>query len=228
MTSMNSTYEERVSDSPYVGRIGRFQVERAYSRSCPANILSNMLLVRYKGQTSLSVWGPETKFGVMNYPEDAEFLFIAFKLGVFLPRFPMTNLVDTGLTLPDASSQSFWLDSSVWQYPSYENAETFVHWLVRDGLLVHEPIVDAVLQDRPVDISPRTARYRFLRATGLTKSYIHQIKRVQQAIALLEQGVSILDTVDQAGYADQSHLTRSLKRWVGQTPAQIVHASHAG
>ncbi len=219
---MNTTYEERLSDSPYVERIGTFRVETAYTRSCPANILCNMLLVRYKGRTSLSVWGPETKFGVMDYPADAEFLFIAFKLGTFLPRFPMVKLVDTGITLPDATSQSFWLNSSSWQYPTYQNADTFVDWLVRDGLLVREPIVDAVLQDHPLDMTSRTVRHRFLRATGLTKSYIHQLERAQQAVALLEQGVSILDTVYQAGYADQPHLTRSLKRLFGQTPAQIA------
>jgi hypothetical protein len=33
---------------------------------------------------------------------------------------------------------------------------------------------------------------------------------------------SILDTVDLAGYADQPHLTGSLKRYMGQTPAQIL------
>jgi AraC-like DNA-binding protein len=43
---------------------------------------------------------------------------------------------------------------------------------------------------------------------------------------LLEQGVSILDTVEQAGYFDQPHLTRSLKRYVGYTPAQILRLEH--
>jgi AraC-like DNA-binding protein len=38
----------------------------------------------------------------------------------------------------------------------------------------------------------------------------------------LRQGVSILDTVDQVGYADQPHLTRSAKRWIGQTPVQLM------
>ena len=28
--------------------------------------------------------------------------------------------------------------------------------------------------------------------------------------------------VDRAGYYDQPHLTRSLKRWIGHTPAQII------
>jgi hypothetical protein len=31
--------------------------------------------------------------------------------------------------------------------------------------------------------------------------------------------------VDAAGYYDQPHLTRSLKQWVGHTPAQIIEMS---
>jgi AraC-like DNA-binding protein len=39
------------------------------------------------------------------------------------------------------------------------------------------------------------------------------------------QGVSILDAVHQAGYFDQPHLTRSLKHFIGLTPAQIIDQS---
>ena len=35
---------------------------------------------------------------------------------------------------------------------------------------------------------------------------------------------SILDTVHQAGYYDQAHLTRSLTRYIGQTPGDVVKA----
>jgi AraC-like DNA-binding protein len=41
-------------------------------------------------------------------------------------------------------------------------------------------------------------------------------------VTLLEQGFTIADAIYQAGYADQPHLTRSLKHFVGQTPAQIL------
>jgi AraC-like DNA-binding protein len=98
-------------------------------------------------------------------------------------------------------------------------------WLVKEELLVYEPVVDAVLQNTPQDMPSRTVRHRFLRATGLTRSHIDQIQRAQHAAALLEQGLPILDVVEQAGYADQPHLTRSLKRFIGQTPAQVVRAS---
>ncbi len=52
-----------------------------------------------------------------------------------------------------------------------------------------------------------------------------KLDRARQAADLLAQGVSILDTVDQAGYADQPHLTRSLKHFIGQTPAQILRVN---
>jgi methylphosphotriester-DNA--protein-cysteine methyltransferase len=59
----------------------------------------------------------------------------------------------------------------------------------------------------------------------LTHSALQQIERARQAAALLEQGLSILDVVCEAGYFDQPHLTRSLKRFIGQTPAQIACGS---
>lgn len=61
-----------------------------------------------------------------------------------------------------------------------------------------------------------------MRATGLTQSAILQIECARRAMNLLQQGLSLLDTVEQAGYADQPHLTRSLKRFIGQTPAQLI------
>lgn len=66
-----------------------------------------------------------------------------------------------------------------------------------------------------------TIQRRFLRATGLTQGAVRQIERARYATSLLQQGVSIPDTVLKAGYFDQPHLTRALRHLVGQTPAQI-------
>ena len=62
----------------------------------------------------------------------AEFFGIIFKYGAFMPHFPVRDLVDGDLDLPDASSKSFWLNGSAWQFPNYENADTFVDRLVRE------------------------------------------------------------------------------------------------
>lgn len=135
---------------------------------------------------------------------------------------PPRHLLNGDSVLPEAAKKSFWLNGFAWEFPDYDNAQVFVERLVRNDLLVRDPVVNAVLQDQPQDMSFRTIRRRFLHTTGLTYNAIQQIERAQRAHALLEQGVSILDTVDQAGYADQPHLTRSMKRCIGFTPAQIA------
>ena len=142
-----------------------------------------------------------------------------------MPHLPTRDFLDVETTLPGAASQSFWLNGCAWQFPDYENADTFVGRLVSEDILVRDPVVKAVLEDRPPEMSSRTMRQRFSQATGLTQSHIRQFERAQQAAALLKQGVPILDTVYEAGYTDQPHLTKSLKHLIGQTPAQIVRAT---
>jgi AraC-like DNA-binding protein len=142
-----------------------------------------------------------------------------------MPHLPTRDFLDVETNLPGAASQSFWLKSSAWQFPDYENVETFIDGLVREEILLCDPIVNAALQDQLPEMSPRTVRHRFLQAAGLTQSHIRQFERVKRAEALLKQGKSILDTVYELGYFDQPHLTRSLKQFVGYTAAQIIRMS---
>lgn len=88
--------------------------------------------------------------------------------------------------------------------------------------------MDTVLRGRLQGLAPRTVRYRFLRATGLSQSRIRQTERAQQAAILLQRGIPISDAVHEAGYFDQPHLSRSLKKWIGHTPAQILRSGGPG
>jgi AraC-like DNA-binding protein len=222
---MSAIFEGRVSDSPYIEMVWRGRVERDYSPVCPADVRWNLLFAKQNGRVRVSAEGATTQFVPKNQSEGSEFLVIKFKLGAFMPYLPAGNLVNGDAILPEAAHKSFRLNGSSWQFPDYENAETFVDRLVHDDVLVTDPVVSAVLQDQPLAMSSRTVRRRFLLATGLTPKAIQQIERAQKAAALLEQGVSILDAVYQAGYADQPHMTRSLRRFTGQTPAQIARVS---
>ena len=150
---------------------------------------------------------------------------IRLRLGVFLPHLPVTTLVNASVTLEVSSSATFWLGGSRWQVPDYDHADTFADWLVRAGLLLREPAVDAVLQGQQQHLSLSTIQRRFLRATGVTQATARQIERARYATLLLQQGTSILDATYEAGYFDQPHLTRSLKHFIGQTPAQIQEKS---
>ena len=220
---MDLVCDERLSDSPLIARIWRSQGERPGPFISTAEIEGGLVVTKYKGYTTMTLRGPATKATPAYCPPEAEFFGIQFKPGVFVPHLPAKLVMNRqDINLPEATSKSFWLDGSAWQYPNYENGDTFVNRLVCSGLLVYEPIVGAVLQGQSVEMSLRTVQRRFLQATGLTHTSIHQINRARYATDLLKQGTSILDTVYEAGYFDQPHLTRALKHYIGLTPAQIT------
>jgi AraC-like DNA-binding protein len=219
---MSAIFEGRESDSPYIEKIWRGRVEEDYMPVCPADVRWNLLFTRYQGQTKVSAEGPTTQSVTKHNFASAEFLVIKFRLGIYMPSLPVGDLLNGDQFLPLASSQTFWLQGSSWQFPDFENAETFVARMMREGLLSVEPVVSEVLKELPQEISSRTVRRRFLHSTGLTHKAIQQIERAQQAAALLGQGMSIADATYELGYSDQPHLTRSLKRFLGQTPSQVA------
>jgi hypothetical protein len=217
--------EFRWSDSPYVETVTRGWTDEDGSVIRPAESHWHMVLVNYQGKTQLIITGALPTAGVVSYSAGAEILWIKLKLGTFLPHLPARVLLDKETTLPDAACRSFRLGGSVWQFPTFDNTETFIARLARAEVLARDPLVNAVLEDAPHEMASRTVRHRFLQATGLSHTHIRQIERAQQAAALLRQGASIPDTIYKMGYFDQPHLTRALKLWVGHTPAQL--ACHA-
>lgn len=220
---MSLVFDERPSDSPLIEKIWHTRSEAAGRFTSTAEVYSEIVVSKYRDRTTLTVRGPETIATPAEVPEDAEFFGIVFKLGTFMPNLPAKLLLNRkDITLPEASRKSFWLNGMAWRFPDFNNTEVFVNRLVRDGLLVHDSLVDDVLYNHPPSLSLRTIQRRFLQATGLSHGAILQIQRAKQAVALLQQGVSILDTVTELGYADQPHLTRALKQFAGQTPAQIL------
>src|SRR5215213_2088799 len=167
--------DEKPSTSPFVERIWRAQGEHAGTFISQSKVNGEIVLTRYKGKTTLTVRGPETKATFLDYQSiGAEYLGITFKLGAFMPHLLPGNLRDwRNVDLPEANSQSFWLHGSAWQFPNYENVDTFIARLVREGLLVTDPVVDTVLQGHSQALSIRSVQYRFLHATGLTNKIIH-------------------------------------------------------
>ncbi|GER86327.1 hypothetical protein KDW_04890 [Dictyobacter vulcani] len=117
---------------------------------------------------------------------------VTFKLGTFLTVVPAGDLRDVQTILPLNIKTSFELAGSRWQLPDYDNVETFVHQLVREHLLIVDPLVKAVLAGQQPEVSERTVRRRFLHATGLAPKTIEQITRANQAAGLLEQGSRFL------------------------------------
>lgn len=221
LEDMIIAYEKRASDSLFVDSVWRSQSIGGGQFNSVGEAHWSIVVTRQQDNVYLTLQGPEAKATTAPVPADAEFFGINLKLGVFLPNFPVVNLTHNALHLPESNSNTFWFSGAAWEYPTFENAEVFIKRLIHNELLIRDDVVDAVMHGRPPYLSVRSVRRRFLQSTGLTHSTISQIERARQAVALLQQGTSILDTVHEAGYFDQAHLSRSLKHFIGQTPTQI-------
>lgn len=226
---MEFVFDERSANSSMVETIWRTSSEHAGTFTSVAASNWEMVITTVGGKTMITARGPETKASQADFPADAEFFGITFKLGTFMPHLPVKILRDRqDATLPEASSNSFWLQGSVWELPTFENADVFVGRLIRQGILARDPVVEAATRGLTPDMSIRSLQDRFLRATGLTHKTVQQIERARSAVSLLERGTPISDAAFELGYFDQAHLTNSLKRFIGRTPAQIARKNTVG
>jgi hypothetical protein len=217
--------DDRSSDSPLIERVWRSHSERAGTFLSIAACHWEMVVTRHQGTLSLTVRGPETRATPAELPAEGEWFAIRFGLGTWMPMLPPGQLRDgRTVTLPAASSRKFWLDGSAWEYPRFDDAETFAARLQRRGLVEVDPVVGRALAGGPGapkgNVS-RTVERHFRRATGLTRGAVRQIERARIAARRLREGAAIGDATFEAGYFDQAHLSRSLRRFVGQTPTEI-------
>lgn len=215
-------FASRKSDSPLVHSVWRTRSERGGTFISTAAGQWEMVVTRQRGQLTLSLRGPETQASHAPVPEDAEFFGMIFKYGVYLPGLPKKALVDHEIHLRASIKNTFSFFGSTWQFPTYENADTFVDCLVRAGMLAFDAVVEDALRGQAVDLSVRSLQRRMAHVTGLTHKTIQQIHRARQASTMLQRGRPIIETAYAAGYFDQAHLTNALKRFYGQTPADII------
>lgn len=216
------TFEPQSACSPVVERAWRTHSEPEESFISAAASHWEMVVTRQWDSVRLTVRGPETRATTASIPQDADFFGITFTHGSYMPGLAPCRLVDSSFTATPAGKHSVWLDGCRLELPDPENADAFVARLVSAGLLVHDSVAAAVVRGEVPALSARSIERRVARATGLTQGAVRQIRRAERAVELLCHGLAPLDVAHQAGYADQSHLSRSLKRLVGRTPSQIA------
>ena len=215
-------FQDRPSDCGVVERVWSSRSDQAGPFHSMAACNWVMVVSRVAGKVFMTVRGPETRGSMAECPAEGEWIGIHFKVGTFMPMLSNLALRDRNdANLPDVSGRAFWLDGSAWQYPSFENADTFAARLVRKGLVAMDPHIRAAMLGAPVPARRRTEQRHFLRAAGLTQDTARQIDRARRATYRLKAGVPILEVVHDEGYFDQAHLTRSIQRFVGRTPAQV-------
>jgi AraC-like DNA-binding protein len=214
---------DRPSDSPFIERVWSCRSESCGPFLAVASTHWEFVISRVAGQTTFTLHGPETQPREVVCPADGEWFAIRFKAGTYLPGLPVPRLVNgNDVTLPGAFRGRFRLEGFTFESPSFDNAEVFVEHLVRRGLLTRNERVVAALAGDDAAMHTRTTQRHFLHATGMSHSALKQIDRARHATLLLREGLPPSDVAYEAGYFDQAHLTRSLRKLIGVTPGAVA------
>jgi methylphosphotriester-DNA--protein-cysteine methyltransferase len=86
--------------------------------------------------------------------------------------------------------------------------------------LLQTESVEAVA--RQLDLSPRQLQRSMVSNVGLTPKTLQRVMRLQRFLHIAEGGGELAAASADAGYADQSHLTREVRALSGLTPARLV------
>ena len=88
------TFNERLSDSPFIERVWRSQSHSAGVFLSIAAGHFEIAVTRHRGRSFLTVRGPETRATPADCPAEGDWLGIRFKLGTFMPAFTPGDLKD--------------------------------------------------------------------------------------------------------------------------------------
>ncbi|MGH1547660.1 hypothetical protein ACRAWB_00120 [Leifsonia poae] len=138
-------------------------------------------------------------------------------LGATLTALPAPLLVDRFVELPTDGRWFDLLGERV-QIPQFADAEEFVALLVRRGSVVLTDI-------EGISVTDRTRQRRYLAAVGLPKRTVIQIERANDAAVQLSEGRPPATVAHEAGYFDQPHLARSLRRFIGPSATELADRS---
>jgi hypothetical protein len=168
--------------------------------------------------------GLTTRPVVYDFEPGDENFSIAFEPYAFMPLMPGDRMRDEGVVLISAGPDRFMLDTESFEIPRLDNVEDFVARLLKREAVTSNPLVASITEGAPLAATERTVQRHFLRTTGLTLKTYNQIARARQALVMLQAGTAPAQVAAALGYADQPHLTRSLRAYMGTTPGQIARA----
>jgi hypothetical protein len=158
----------------------------------------------------------------VSYTAGIESIGTALKPGAFLRNVKGKDIVDGQHVLEHDGNSYVSVDDQQFRIPTdIASAEVFVDQLVAKGMLRINAVV-ATLGEEDTKISERSLRRHVAQTTGLSPYFFHQIQRAQQAVQLLQQGMSLAQVAAETGYTDQAHMTKAVKQLIGRTPTQIL------
>jgi hypothetical protein len=219
---MSQIHERRDPDNPYIDTIWRTQnlSDGVYSAT-PDGSWDLIVAIFQDGSRQMMLTGQATKPQEVPYQGGTGSVVISFAPGAYMPQYPAEERIDSLEMLPNFDPEHFMLAGHTFAFPTFEDAEELVEKLVALGILKNDSVVDGELRGSPKAMTKRAKQRHFARTTGLNQQYLQQIKRAQQAVKLLQEGKKPIEVAMEAGYTDQPHLAKSLKKIMDVKPSNV-------
>lgn len=208
--------------SPHIRSVNRIRFDGSGLEPMHPDGCWDIAIIRRGDQVAVLRTGLSTFTSKLDHQPGDEVVWIAFAPSSYMPLMPGQTMLNEGVMLPMIGKDRFWLGTDVIEIPSFDNAESFVARLERNGLIENNDLVAAIVSGRPKAMTERTMQRHFLKTTGMTYKAFTQVERAHKAMTLLRLGRPAAGVAFALGYADQPHMIRSLKSIMGQTPGQIA------
>lgn len=217
---MSFLYEEKASACPYVDVVWRTVDTSDGTYLAAADACWDMIFTRTAATARVLLSGPSSRPTPVPYRIHNRNVGVRFTRGTYFTHVDPRSMCDRTIALPMPDAERFELAGRSWPMPDYEDIDELLAEFEAAGLLAHDPVIDAALSGAAPPLSPRSVQRHFTRITGQSPQHVRQIARAREAVARLRTGEAIADVAYELGYADQSHLTRDVKRLTGYTPAE--------
>jgi len=222
---MSFLYEERTSSSPFVDVVWRTRDVGDGTYVASADACWDMIFTTGTPGARVLLCGPASRPTRVPYAAGNLNVGVRFAAGAYFTHVPVRTVCDRTVPLPMPDPGRFELAGAVWPFPGYAEVDELADAFARAGLLRLDEVVGAALDGGTPHVSARTVERHFTHTTGLSPRHVRRITRARAAVARLQQGCAIAEVAHDLGYADQSHLTRDLKRLTGYTPRQSQERS---
>lgn len=210
-------YEQKSSKLPFIQLLWRAKVLQVGEYDDPAKESWGLAFTkRPDGSLGAELLGPAFHYKVLGSAKGDEYWGAEFYPYVTMRGVDKPKL--TGRLVPlHVEGNRFFVGEYSYEVPSFDELEDFLEVLAKQGIISH---INRPFVHRST-LSLRSKQRHNLKLTGLTLKQQQQIRRAELANNLLKSGMKPIQVAAEAGYADQAHMTRSLKLLLGKMPSEI-------
>ncbi|MEV1130275.1 helix-turn-helix transcriptional regulator [Agromyces sp. NPDC049794] len=218
---MSFLYEEKASSSRFVDVVWHTVDTSDGTYIAAADACWDMIFtILAAGGSRVLLSGPSSRPTAVPYRTGNRSIGVRFTQGSYFTHIDPHSMCDRTIRLPILTDGCFELAGRSWTMPDYDRIDVLLAAFDANGLLANDPVIAAELSGAEPGVSARSVQRHFERITGQSPRHVRQVTRARKAVARLRAGEAIAEVAYELGYADQSHLTREVKRLTGYTPAE--------